>query len=196
MATTFCEHKLADSILATCENTVTTGIREKAYIINKADIASTVINDGKMTVLTLVSGASAFYCYNTGRQAYNGTQTEMTEGASGNRFTKTVQLIVPDNGPDVSINIIDQLANGKFVVIIENDYSNATGDNVFQVYGLEKGLHATAIVDGKYSDDIEGGWQITLTEEKSKTSAIFAFLANGGSTATAETTREALEALL
>ena len=92
-----------------------------------------------------------------------------------NRFNKDVSVVILDNGPDVSHNIIDQLANGTFVVVLENKFAGADGKNTYEIYGLESGLTATALDDDKYSDDTEGGWLATLQEENAPTSGIFLF---------------------
>lgn len=196
MPTNYCTHKVAANIEALCSAPVTTGIKSKGYIINKDDITAITITNGVVTALTLATGAKAFVCHNAGKTPYTGTQTEMASFASGNKFTNTIAITIPDNSPDVVKDVINPLANGEFVVVLENNYSNADGDNAFQVYGAHNGLRAASMVDGKYNDDVDGGWAITLTEEKAPTAALFMCATSGSGTATRETTRTYLEALL
>ena len=94
-----------------------------------------------------------------------------------------------NSGPDVSKNIIDQLANGRFVFIFENKYAGTDGKNTFEIYGLEQGLTASEMTNDKYSEDTDGGWAVTLVEENAPSSGIFFF------TESLAATRAALKSL-
>ena len=132
-------------------------------------------NPNIVKALILKTGAKAYKMYVPGKSPYTGTKKSMVAGTYRNRFNKDVSIVILDNGPDVSHNIIDQLANGTFVVVLENKFAGADNKNTFEIYGLEAGLTATALDDDKYSDDTEGGWLATLQEENAPTSGIFLF---------------------
>ena len=91
-------------------------------------------------------------------------------------------FVILDSGPDVTGDIIDKLANGKFVIVLENVFGGTDSKNKFEVYGFEQGLKMTAGSRDLYSDDTDGGWSVTLQEAGAPTSGIFLF--NESETAT------------
>lgn len=93
--------------------------------------------------------------------------------------------MILDNGPDVVKDIINPLANGLFVAILENKYGGKDGKNTFEIYGFEQGLSATALADDKYSEDTEGGWSATLEESGAPSAGIFLFNQSVAATRTA-----------
>ena len=90
-----------------------------------------------------------------------------------------------DNGPDVAEKIIDGLANGSFVVILRNRHKGTDGKAEYQVFGYYQGLVATAIENDKYSEDLDGGWLVTLQESNAPKSAMFFFVNSSAATETA-----------
>lgn len=170
-----CTKLIAADIEQNCTNPIFAGLEMIGYIINKSEIASITKSDNKVSAIALATGKTAFHIYNDGKQPFNGTKTTMAEGTISNKFTNEVSFVVADDGPAVQKDIIEKLANGEFVVIVENKWHNAVTDNTFQIYGLQKGLRASAIENDKYSADTDGGWEITLTEEGVPQSAIYFF---------------------
>ena len=67
------------------------------------------------------------------------------------------------------------MANGKFLVVLENQYQGTDKKNTFQVFGVEQGLSASAIESDKYSDDTQGGTSVTLQETDAPTFAYYLF---------------------
>ena len=107
--------------------------------------------------------------------------------------TNTVNLVVLDNGPDVCANVIDGLANGEFVVILENKFKGLNkeenpGDAAFQVYGWYQGLKPAELSNDKYSEETDGGWLVSLQEAKVPKSALFLFKTDYETTAAAVAT--------
>lgn len=123
----------------------------------------------------------AYTCQQLGNKPFDGSQVEMVEGTYGNRFNNTIQLAVVDNGPDVCRNIVDNFANGKFVVILKNDYKHANGDNKYQVYGIKKGLKATSITREVWGDN-ESAYIVTLVEENAPNSGMFLYVSDEATT--------------
>ena len=106
--------------------------------------------------------------------------TSSSTGTYRNTFTNTVNMVVLANDPDVCNDIIDGLANGDFVVVLENkakglNKTENPGDSAFQVYGYYQGLKAAEIGNDKYSEETEGGWNISLQETKVPKSALFLY---------------------
>ena len=66
--------------------------------------------------------------------------------------------------------------NGSFVVILEQTFTNGgSGENKFEIIGLECGAKATEINKDRTSDDTRGGYQVVLTESQAPTSGLFFF---------------------
>ncbi|MBR6031333.1 MAG: hypothetical protein IKP36_05150 [Bacteroidaceae bacterium] len=190
-----CDFKLAQDIAGSCTNPQVAGLKNTGYLINYDDIdwdALAKANDNPNIVetLLLLSGKRAYKVVVPGNTPFTGTQAALATGTYRNKFTKTASIVVLDSGPDVSKNVIDQLANGRFVFIFENKYQGADKKNTFEIYGLEQGLAATEMTNEKYSEETDGGWAVTLEETGAPTSGLFLFKTS------IATTRAALESLV
>lgn len=190
-----CDYKLAQNIGASCDNPQVQGLKNKGYLMNYDDIDFDSLvrdetNSNIVKTLTLKSKAKAYSAYVPGKTPFTGTKSEMQTGTFRNTFNKSASIVVLDSGPDVAKNIIDNLANGKFVFIMENKYQGDEKKNTFEIYGLEQGMTASEITNEKYSEDTNGGWAVTLVEEQAPTSGIFMFNTD------ITTTRTALDSLL
>lgn len=183
MAENICEKALAACITADCEDPIFTGIEQTAWIFNKSDIADFTDADGVSNLYTAIVmkthevddvdvAYTGYKITQFGKTPYTGTVVNMVEGNVMNKFTSEVHFTVPDNCPHAS-EILDNLKDGKFVVVLANDYKGSDGKGKYQVFGSKKGLYCTAIENDKYSEDTDGGWAVTLTEENGPVSAMF-----------------------
>lgn len=190
-----CDFKLAQNIGASCDNPIVQGLKNKGYLINYDDIDFDSVqkdesNSSIIKALTLLAGKKAYSAYVPGKTPFTGTKSELVTGTYTNKFKKTASIVVLDSGPDVTKNVINNLANGKFVFIMENKYQGEENKNTFEIYGLEQGLTASEMSNDKYSEDTDGGWAVTLVEENAPSAGIFMFNTD------IKTTRKALESLL
>lgn len=185
MGNTTCESLIAQDIKIPCEDQVTKGLESDGLIINRNDIdfAKSVIEGNIIKSLVLKAGKKAYAIRQDGANPFTGTKTELTVGTYRNSFKNTVAIVVLANTPDVCANIIDGLANGKFVVILRNLSKGADGKAEYQVFGYEQALKAASGENDKYSDDTEGGWLITLEEESVPKSAYFFYDTSSETTA-------------
>lgn len=183
MATNLCEKIIQACIAADCANPLYAGVDSLAYIANYSDIASVTYDQTNPSIVTgitmktdTVGSSDVPRCFYTvqqlGNKPFEGSQTEFAEGVYGNRVTHTIQLAVTDNGPEITEKVIDRLLNGKFVVILKNDYVHTNGDNKYSVYGLSKGLKCTGMTRELYGDN-ESAWVVTLTEENAAKTGLF-----------------------
>lgn len=185
-----CDFALAQDIALDCENPQLQGLKNNAWLINYDDIDWDTLEKTDNVVSTLaLSQNRAYTVFVPGKTPFTGTQAALTTGTYRNKFSKTASIVILDSGPDVSKNVIDQLANGKFVFIFENKYKGADDKNTFEIYGLEQGLTASEMTNEKYSEDTDGGWAVTLIEENAPSSGIFLFNTD------VATTRAAIESL-
>lgn len=177
-----CEKLIKSCVAASCDNPVFAGVQSKAYIFNKSDIASVTYDQSNGNIITgfeMVNSAATGYAVSQlGKTPFTGTQTELVEGNFGNSFTNTVSFLVPDNSATASKDILDMLANGKFVVVMANEYTGSDDKSRWQVFGIKKGLTCTSMTCEKYSEDTNGGWAVTLTEEGAPQSGTFLYVDN------------------
>lgn len=180
-----CEILLSQDIAASCNDPVVPGFEAEGIIMNRdeIDFGSIEFDSARPNVisqLAMLSGKRAYKVRVLGSTPFTGTTTSFVAGTYQNTFTNTVQFVVLDNGPDVCENVINALANGKFVMILENTFKglNKTtnkGDAAFQIYGYTQGLAASAIENDKYSEDTNGGWLVTMQETKASKSGMFLY---------------------
>ena len=151
-----CVSLIAGGITPNCKDPITKGYEHKGIIINWDDIdftATTFSDANTISNLVLKSGKKAYEIVQRGNTPFTGSTAEMAVGTISNTVTKNVQFVVLDKGPDVAKNVIDGLANGKFVVILENTWKNLNathgtkGDSAFEVIGIKQGdRHQTGCV--------------------------------------------------
>lgn len=146
-----------------CENPAVKGAKPDGLIINRKDITMSGVtydstNPFLITALPLATGKTAFDIIQGGKTPWTGTQQEMVEGTYQNTITNTVQFVILNQGQTTADEIF-ALMNGEYVVVMQNN------NGTYQVYGLEVGLHASAMVRELYNDDTLAGWLVTMTEE-------------------------------
>lgn len=194
-----CDNLIKKDIIPSCDDPIVPGIEQEGVIANRADVdfAATTFNSTRKNVietLAMKSGKKAYKIVVYGGTPFTGTNIALTTGTYRNTFTNTVNMVVLANSPDVCGDIIDGLANGEFVVVLENKSKDLQkednpGDSAFQVYGYYQGLKAAEISNDKYSEDTDGGWLVSLTETKVPKSALFLYKTSY------ETTKAAVDAL-
>lgn len=179
-----CDNLLKQDIVPSCDDPAIPGFEQEGVLINRKDIdfanvTFNVTRSNVMEALPLKQGKKGFKIVALGAQPFNGTGTAFAAGTYRNSFNNTFAFVVLDDGSDVRGNIIDALANGEFVAVLENKYKGMgktnKGDCAFQVYGFYQGLKATEMADGKYSEDTDGGWTITMQETKTPKSGLYLF---------------------
>ena len=160
-----CDFNLAADIAADCNSMSVKGLDNTGVIINFDDIdreasAFDATNKSILNSLILNSGKKAYRCYVPGKTPFTGTNKA---------------LVVLNEGPDVTTDIIDKLANGRFVVILGNKTPGTGGKATYEVYGYETGLTAAEISNDKYSEETNGGYAVSLEETGGNKSGIFLF---------------------
>ena len=191
---------IKQGISPSCDDPIVQGVEQRGIIINRDDIdfSATTFNSTRKNVIETIALKSTKKAYEVvvlGSAPFTGTNTALAAGTYRNTFTNTVSLVILDNGPDVCENVIDGLANGEFVVILENKFKGLQkeenpGDPAFQVYGWYQGLRASEMTNEKYSEDTDGGWAVSLQETRAPKSGVFLFKTDY------ETTAAAVESLV
>lgn len=159
-----CDYLITEDIAGfDCENPMVKGAKADGLLINRKEITMSGVtydstNPFLVTALPLATGATAYDIVQGGKTPYTGTQQEMVEGTYQNTFTNTIQFVILNQG-EATAKQVFALMNGEFVVVLQNN------NGTYQVYGLESGLHSSAMVRELYNDDTLAGWLVTMTEE-------------------------------
>lgn len=166
-----CEQYLNSHIQSDCNNPSFEGYERKGWIINKSDVANYKLKEkigGGISVtlesLTLKEGAQAFNIISMGTQP-TPSKVDGARGTFTSYFTNGITLVLLNRTPNVVEDIVIPMNSGlEVVVILQPKQKNTDGTPMFEVYGLTKGLTGLARRD-EYNADLQGGWEITLTEE-------------------------------
>ena len=150
-----CISKLASAIAYDCD-TGATGL-VSAIIINKADIASYVVDsvNNVVTALTLSPGASPYRIDTVKRSLVVSSTLKVNEGAP-NAYTHSASLVITRAANSTYRTICSALTNGSFVV-----FAARPGIEGAYVYGLYYGLSATASESSSHDN---GGWATATLE--------------------------------
>lgn len=150
-----CISKLASAIAYDCDSGATGLV--SALIINKADIASCVVESGSMTVsgVTLVPGAKAYKIDTVKRSLVVSSSLKVNEGAP-NAYSHSATLVYTGILDASARKIMSAFTNGSFVIMTKTATLAAP-----RVYGLYYGLSATAIDNNSHEN---GNW-VTITLE-------------------------------
>jgi len=182
-----CDSKLAVNITYDACNPAAKGLKSKGWIANFDDIDHAATQATRVMTgsspnqvptnlykdIVLKSGKKLYQIVQAGKTPFSGNTSEAQVGTYRVTWNKTLQFIILNSGADVTTNIIDKLANGKFVAIVENSYAGNNGDNEFEIIGLETGLTLTEGNNEKYNEDYGGGWSLTMVEENAPTSGLY-----------------------
>lgn len=150
-----CISKLANAIAYDCD-TGATGLAS-AIIINKADIASYVVESGTGTVsgFTLASGAKAYKIDTVKRSLVLSTALKVNEGAP-NAYSHSATIVATGILDAKGRGLMSALTNGSFVIMAKTNTLAAP-----RIYGLYHGMSATSVEQNSHEN---GNW-VTYTLE-------------------------------
>jgi len=197
----YCDGLISKDVTIDCSNLMQPGLEAEGVIINRKDIDMDNVeyaadNKSIVSAIPLKAGKRGYKVVIPGSTPFNGTGTTLAEGTVRSAFNHTVGMVILANDPETTEKVIDGLATGEFVVIVENKNKNlgkeadkGKGNSAFSVYGLQQGLRATTIEEDRYSEETDGGWNVVLTETRAPKSGLFFY------SGTIEGTRTAFEGL-
>lgn len=178
-----CDTVLAGDIKSPC--TVKKGMKRTAKLINRSQITNlNAVNNAAIKItkllsaITLKQGGKALKVVVPGDRPFEGLAQNLEVGTYDKTFTTDIPIVILGNDEATAMQI-KQLANGTFVLVVENNDYTGTDTGRYQVYGWECGLKISAATREPNGDN--PGWAITLHEEGATEAAIF--LAAAGWTA-------------
>lgn len=170
-----CSSLISKDIDFACDEIGIRGVESDGIIINRNDIefASSTITGNVISDIHITYGKKGYKIIQLGNSPFTGTQSQLNIGTYINTWNHNVSFVVLNNGQDTCNDIIDGLANGSFVVILKNKSQGTDGKDTYQVYGWYQGLKASEITNDKWSEETEGGWLVTLQEQRANKSGVF-----------------------
>lgn len=144
-----------------CDNPRVIGYEDTGIIINRSELDWTGVtfnstNRRIVEAIALASGKKPYTIYNPrlSNPPFNGTQTALN--ADTRNYTKTIQFYYKGIGGDAAASVVEPLAKGEYVVILQR--KDHSGDGSFQIFGLQNGIYATDQVQ----DETTGYWLMTM----------------------------------
>lgn len=149
-----------------CENPRVSGYEDVALLFNRSDIdwaavTTDAANPRIVKTLAVKNGAKPYVVYNprVNPAPFNGTNSTFEQDA--NRYTKTVQFYYEGIGGAASMNVVEPLKAGSYIILLQR--KDHRGDGSFQLIGYQAGVKATAQVQ----DEETGYWLMTMTGSES-----------------------------
>jgi hypothetical protein len=146
---------LEGDIQGDCDNPPQGGVEDLLYLINKDDISAIVRDISNPLIVTnivLDSGKTAFKVQ--GQNNSNNTRFEMVRL----RFARMYNHFLSPTG----LERYEELAKGKFIAIVINNFRGASGNAAIKIYGLDAGLVAQTITQDMSSADTQGAVQVGI----------------------------------
>lgn len=178
------------------------GYENVGYIISRSDVDFASIQYGyktdyPKTVVTQLAAKDGKKGYFIGqlKDAFQDTTTALAVGDFRNTFTNTVSFKIFGNSPEYA-KIVNGLAQGEFVVILEQKEKGENGESTYRIFGLDNGLTATATDNNAYDESLGNGWNITMEETGASSSEYFLFISTGADVAPSiEATKQCIETM-
>lgn len=156
-----CSKISANLAMASCRNAVA-GIMGEAILINFDDWKGATITKST-SVITAISLGTGVYGYKfTSHERAFEASVQLQRGTYNSAFAHQLIMRAFDRTQNLK-NDINKIANGRYVAIVLNRDS-ANPETVYEVYGEENGLVATA-VEFNSTDGDGVAYAITLASE-------------------------------
>lgn len=159
--------KINASITKSCTIPLQGGTEDRAWIINKDDVASVSFDAGGEIVenITLNSGANAFFV--DGKNNSIEPNAAMVTVGFFNMFDHTVAMKGFDISPEIKAQL-NSAVDGKYIVIVENYFKGTAGNSAFEIYGLNTGLEFSEITRNANDEATQGAFHFVLTTKVNK----------------------------
>lgn len=159
--------QITQAQLIDCDNPVQGGTREKAYIMNLADLDSITFGADGYTVeaITLAATKKAFVI--EGKNNSIAPKATMIEQGFSNMFDHEVIAKGFDISPAVK-NELNSMKDGRFVIITENYFKGSGGETAYEIYGITTGLEITNLERDPNNAETQGAFDYTFFTKLNK----------------------------
>lgn len=161
-----CVGDLAASIKMDCNHPLESGYTGRAIIMTadsfaKVDIARNAQNPRIVTSIGNGTYPEAFIVDNITMTPFDGSSTTGNGDAGYPKFVKAMAIRIPERGAAVAKNVIEPLAFGRFVMVVEKE--DKAGDGSFEIIGAQSALRCFDPSTIARQETANGGaWSATL----------------------------------
>lgn len=159
-----CVGDISCGIGINCNNPLEAGYRGRAILYPAAGVTITrdATNPRRIVSIALKSGYKSIKVDNVNLTPFAGSATTGNGDAGYPKFQKTLVMQVPQRGAGVSEKVIEPLAFGRFVALVEME-QHSVKDGVIQVLGASQALRVADPSTITRQEDANGGaWGVTL----------------------------------
>lgn len=149
-----------------CEDPLTSGVVATFYIANKDDIASITYDPTNSMLadsITMVA-TKTFFTFE-GQLQSTEPKFNMIKGKYVNQFEHSVGALIFKIDPDTKKQILN-MKDGNFVCIVQNNYTGATGNCKYEIYGAGSGLKAEVLERNPNDTENLGAFKIELKTQE------------------------------
>lgn len=153
-------------ITLNCEDPLTSGVVATFYIANKDDIASITYDPSNPMVadsITMVA-TKTFFTFE-GQLQSTEPKFAMIKGKYVNQFEHSVGALIFKIDPTAKKEILN-MKDGNFVCIVQNNYTGATGNCKYEIYGAGSGLKAEVLERNPNDTENLGAFKIELKTQE------------------------------
>lgn len=161
-----CVGNLAGQIQMDCQSPLESGYTGRAIIMSEAVFAAArVTRDAQNPRIYTDIGdgqwPSAHIVDNVSITPFDGSSTTGNGDAGYPKFVKAMAIRIPERGAAVAKNIIEPLAFGRYVMIVEKE--DKAGDGSFEIIGAQSALRCVDPSTITRQETANGGaWSATL----------------------------------
>lgn len=149
-----------------CDDPLVAGVDATFYIANKDEIASITYDPSNPMLATDINmvATKTFFTIE-GQLQSTEPLSAMVKGKYVNQWEHTVSFLIFKIDPDTKNQIL-KMKDGNFVAIVKNNYTGATGDSKYEIYGAGAGLKADVIERNPNDAENLGAFKVTLKTQE------------------------------
>jgi hypothetical protein len=157
---------ITSGITLSCDDPLESGVRATFYIANKDDIASISYDPANPMLadaITMQAGKSFFEVQ--GQLQSTEPNFVMVKGKYVNNFEHTVSFLIFKIDPATKKEV-NNMKDGNFVCIVTNNYTGATGNCKYEIYGAGGGLKAEVLERNPADAETLGAYKVSLKTQE------------------------------
>lgn len=157
---------ITGGVTLNCSDPLSSGVVATFYLANKADIESITYDGANPMLATDVTmKAAKFFFKFEGNLQSTEPKFTMIKGKYINQFEHSVAALIFKIDPATKEEILN-MKDGDFVAIVENNYTGATGNSKYEIYGAGSGLKAEIIERNPNDTENLGAFKIELKTQE------------------------------
>lgn len=159
--------RISDDILNDCTLPIVGGTKARLILINAEDVNESsytynMTNEEIITAITLDSSPAVRAYQFEGIKNSNEASISLVPTPYSAYVNHQILFRIFKNVPDAKKQI-NQMIKGRFIAIVENNYTGESGNGSFELYGKIQGLEISELTRSSADADTQGAYVITLS---------------------------------